>query len=266
MAAPVRSPMAPTAVAPPSMPRSGAFREVGTVRHASIHAQRYRLRGAGKVTGEVDVDEAVFDGIATITGPLIANQLDVRGTFEVGGDVTVSGGVVVRGTGRFLGSVRAGQLTTDGLVRVAKDVRVVGTLTAKGALEIGKDVAAALFLHDGRISLAGVLRAQEVEAVFESESSIREIEATQVSLRPRQILRLPVDVPILSPKALLRVGRIEAESVQIEGVDVDYVRAGSIALGRHCHVTRIDGTVVKKDPSSHIGYESRTPPPHGLSR
>ncbi len=257
----------PPAPAPtPSVPRSGAFRETGTVRHASIHAQRYRLKGTGKVTGEVDVDEAAFDGIVTITGPLNANRLDVRGTFEGGGDVGVSGAMALRGTGRFLGALRAGELSTDGLVRIAKGLQVVRTLSARGALEVGGDLESAFFGMEGRVAIAGVVRAKEVDGIFESESAIREIEAVKVSLRPRQLIRLPVEVPVLSPNALLKVDRIEAEAVQIEGVEVGYIRAESIVLGRHCHVTRLDGTLVKKDPTSHVGYESRTAPPRGLSR
>ncbi len=263
MAVPARPSTAPPA---PPPHRTGAFREVGTVRHANIHAQRYRLRGSGRITGEVDVDEAELDGIVSVSGRLTADRLEVKGTLEVGGDVTVRGTVRLRGTGRFLGGLTAGGLTTDGLVRISQGARVTGPLSAKGTLEIGGDAVATLFSSEGRVAIAGALRASEVDTVFESESTLGPVEAAIVSLRPRQLVPLPIEVPVLNPRAFLHVDRIEGERVDLEGVEVDYVKASQIVLGRHCHVTRIDGTIARKDPTSYVGYESRTPPPHGLSR
>jgi len=62
------------------------------------------------------------------------------------------------------------------------------------------------------------------------------------------------------------VDRIEAESVKLEGVKVAFVRAPQVILGRGCHVTEVDGTIVRRHPSSHVGPESRSLPPYGLRR
>lgn len=260
---------APSATAGPALParsaRQGAFREVGTVRHASIHAQRYRLAGTGKVLGMVDLDEGSFDGMLSVGGDLTADRIESDGSLEVDGEVAVRESLTARGTLKVGGRLSAGSLTFNGLGRVAKDVRVDTMLTYHGTLEANGDVSCGLFSPDGRFAILGSLTAKEVAGQFDGESHVDTIEASSVTLRPKAFVRLPVDIPPLRPKGTLTVARIEATSVDLEGVSVHYLKAATIALGRNCHVAQVEGRVVRRDRSSYVGFESRSPPPPGLS-
>ncbi|MGI0054335.1 MAG: hypothetical protein ACREB9_01995 [Thermoplasmata archaeon] len=256
----------PTPAPPPPAPRDGAFRDVGTVRHANIHAQRYRLQGTAKVTGEVDASELRVEGILSVGGTLTADRVDSRGTLEVARTVRVAESFRTRGTARLAAGLFARSATTDGQLEVTEGVEVAQIFSMRGAVEIGRDLTSGLFAPNGRFAIGGVLRAKEIAGKFDGNSRVDRIEAKTVSLAPRQLVRLPVDVPILRPTSTLQVDRIEAESVEIEGAEVHYLRADRIVLGRHCHVTRLEGTVVRIDRSSYVGYESRSAPPYGLTR
>ena len=60
--------------------------------------------------------------------------------------------------------------------------------------------------------------------------------------------------------------RIEAETVVLSGVNVGYLRANQIVLGRDSEVTRVDGAIVSCHPTSHVGPVSRSAAPYGLTR
>ena len=256
----------PSSAGSSPLPREGAYREEGVVRHARIHALRYRLKGTCKVLREVDVTEAILHGTCSVGGSLTADRLMAEGTVETEGDLAVAELLAARGTLRVGGTLTAGALDLEGLGLVAKDVSVSTGLSFRGTLETGGNVSAALFAPDGHFAVAGRLTAREVSGKFDGPSCVDQVHATTVTLRPKALVRLPVDVPPLRPKGSLTVTRIEAESVELEGVTVRYLQAPTIVLGRYCHVTRAEGTIVRCDRTSHVGYESRSPPPAGLSR
>jgi cytoskeletal protein CcmA (bactofilin family) len=231
-----------------------------------VHAQRYRLHGTGKILAEVDVEEGLFDGLLSIGGNLTADRIRSEGSLEVGGDVTIRDRFLSHGSLRVSGSLVAGSAELRGLSRVAKDVSVDTQLSHHGTLEVGGRLSVALFSPDGRFTIGGGLTAREIIGTFDGESRVGTIEAPRVTLRPKAWVRLPIDLPPLRPKGSLVVDRIEADSVNLEGVTVHYLKAPTIVLGRHCHVTQADGQVVRRDRSSHVGFESRSPPPPGMSR
>lgn len=250
----------------PAPPRSGAYREVGPVRHQSIHAQRYRLKGTGKILGEVDAEEVVLDGLVSVGASLHASRFTFGGTVDIGGDLTVEEGLEGKGSIVVGGAVRAGSATLGGITRARKDLEITWALSSHGPLEVGGDASAALFSIDGALSIGGTLRAREVLGQFDGESHAETVEATHVALRPKGFVRLPIDLAPLRPKGSLTIGRLEADRVELEGVTVHYLKARAVVLGRHCHVTRLEGKLLKRDRTSHVGYESRSPPPPGLSR
>jgi hypothetical protein len=102
-----------------------------------------------------------------------------------------------------------------------------------------------------------------VDATFREASELGPIEARSVRLRGT----LPnlVDKVFFHERKVV-VERIDAESVDLAGVEVALVRAPKIVLGRGCHVTTAEGTIVSQHPSSTVGPESKSPPPFGLRR
>ena len=121
------------------------------------------------------------------------------------------------------------------------------------------------FVGRGTLRAPGEFSADSVALEVERDSSIGTLLAGSVIVtRPSAP---PFKVPFFGKeRPRLKVLRIEASEVHLEGVDVEVLRADRIALGPDCHVARVIGEVMAVDPSSHVGPESRSPPPHGISR
>ena len=253
----------PTAPSPsPPPPREGIVTDRATVRHEALRARRWSVEGTVKVSREADVGDADVHGHVSIGGPLTAETFRARGTLDVEGGVVVHGVLAVRGTAHFAATVQAGDLDLDGSTRVRGAVTVERTLTSRGVLEAPSVVAGALSL-EGSATVPGEIRALQVEAVLPQTSSLGSVTARTVRLRGR--------VPNLLDKVFVRespthVDRIEADRVELEGVDVRFVRAKEIVLGREGHVTEVEGTVLRRHPSSSVGPEVKSPLPYGLRR
>jgi hypothetical protein len=124
-------------------------------------------------------------------------------------------------------------------------------------------VAAGSLDLTGAADVPGAITADRVTARFRSASSLGNLQARTVVLRVRP--PNPVEM-VRGTSIAVRVNRIEADTVELDGVDVQFVRAREVTLGRGAHVTEWEGHVVRRHASARIGPESRTPPPYGLSR
>ena len=255
--------MAPAPAAASPLPLTGQILDRGTTRRESVRTLTWATDGTAKVLGDVDVGQADLRGFVTIGGKLTADRVLARGELEVGGETVVRGTLEIRGQCRTFADVSARDAGFDGIVHVGGDLRVDRLLQSHGQLEVDASIRAGLFQSDGRFEVSGDIDAPRVDATLRGTSRVGTIRADEVRLK------LPARPPILRSiggSASLDIDRIEAKSVVIEGVTVQYVRADRIVVGRQCHVVRYDGTVVSCHPSSHLGPESRSPPPPGMSR
>jgi hypothetical protein len=215
-----------------------------------------------KITNDVDVGTADLAGTISIGGRLRADRIRSRGTLEVEGPVEVHGLLELRGNCHFARAVRAVDLRFEGSVRCAETLSVDRTLTALGSLH-APSVAAGVLTLEGSLDVPGEIRSLRVDAELRRSSELGTIRATEVRLRCRR--------PNLVDKVFFHdpefhVQRVEADRVELEGVDVAFVRAKEIALGRACHVTAYEGTIVRRHPTSSVGPVSKSPPPYGLRR
>jgi cytoskeletal protein CcmA (bactofilin family) len=259
-------PAAPAAPAPPP-PRSGPIRDRGSVRRDSVHATNWSSTGIAKVLGDVDVGSGEVAGLVSVGGKLRADAFHAEGTFEVVGAVEVRDGLAVEGTAQFRAPVHAGELTTDGTLRSAAEVRVDRILSAVGLVEAPSARVGAMRLH-GSATVPGPLEAQAlVLAEFRGDSRIGTIRAAKAVLHGPSAGLVPTLMrSVLGGEAAVHVDRVEADSVELAAVDVGFVHAREIVLGAGAHVTTVEGTIVRRHPSARVGFESRSPPPHGLSR
>jgi cytoskeletal protein CcmA (bactofilin family) len=255
---------APTVPAPvrAAAPRAATVRDRGLARHESLRADRWTANGTVKVSGGVEVGTATVTGTVSVGGGISAGAFRMRGTFEVDGPVVVRDLLFARGNLHCESTVRAGDLTLEGTGRFAGTVTVERAGTVRGTL-IAPSVSAGLLELTGSATVPGAVRAAGVSADFRHRSSLGAVTARRVRLYGR--------VPNLVDKVFfqfepVRVDRIEADSVELAGVDVGFVRAKEIVLGRGAHVTALEGTVVRRHPSSSVGPESKSPPPYGLRR
>jgi cytoskeletal protein CcmA (bactofilin family) len=261
VAAPPRPPSAP-APPPPKPPRSGDLRDEGVARHDSVHAVRWTTHGAVKVLGEVDVGEARLAGPTSVAGAISADSLRVDGALDAAAGLTVTGPLVADGSLRVRGPVSAGEAELRGLAHLQSDLKVERGLTVHGALH-ATGVRAGSVVLDGAAEVPGEVEAGPVDLRFREDSRVGTIRASSVRLA----LRPPNPVEMVLGRGLRAVVlHVEAESVEVDGVDVRFVRSPSIVLGRNAHVTEFEGKIVRRHASARVGPESRSPPPYGLSR
>ena len=254
---------APAAAASaPSAERVATLVDRGSVVHGSIVAGRWATQGIAKVLKDVDVVRAELDGLVSVGGRFTAETLRYRGTLGVGGAIDVRGTIEGRGTLTVGGALDATDLMLRGPVRLEGPLRVVRHAAIAGALRTPSLLAGAFEL-DGSASVPGEIHAGFVRADFADASELGSIVAPTVRLHGRR--------PNLLDKVFFRsvsvhVDRIEADSVDLEAVDVDFVRAKTVVLGADAHVTRLEATDVRRHPKSRVGPESVTPAPYGLRR
>ncbi|HEV2519732.1 MAG TPA: polymer-forming cytoskeletal protein [Thermoplasmata archaeon] len=268
------SPSAPPSVAPsaergptdPAGPRPPWIRDDGASLRAQVIADRWSVRGAAKVTGNVEVDTVEIDGALSIGGTLRARRLTVHGAFEVLGMAQVAERVELRGPARFSQGFHAGDLDVEGALAVQGPLEVGGLAQIAGDATLAGDVHCGRLVGSGGLTVPGRLTADRIAFDLHRDSSIGTLLAGSV-LFTRPAAKLPFRLPFIGQeRPILTALRIEAMEVQLEGVTAELVRAERISLGPGCHVARVIGPVVAVDPSSHVGPESRSPPPHGISR
>lgn len=254
---------APTVSPPPAAhPRLGELHDSGTVRKESVDADRWVATGLVKVTGDVHVGEGRFDGTISLGGQLSATAVRYRGTLDVGGALNASGSLVGAGSLRAGSTVHAASADLKGTARVTGALSVDRDLRVRGHLSAPSLTVGTLDL-EGEARLEGDLVGLSVRAHLTDNSAFGTVRAKSVVLRGK--------VPNLVEKVLGRrvtvtVERVECDEAVFEGVDVDFVRAARITLGRYAHVTEYVGTIVERHPTSRVGFESKSPPPYGLRR
>jgi cytoskeletal protein CcmA (bactofilin family) len=242
--------------------RGRSVEQRGTVRHDSIDAERWIVRGAAKVLRDAIVGPAHLDGNVSVGGSLRADRLEGAMQLEVAGNVTVRDAIALRGELRVGGTLSAAEATVRGTLRVLGAVTVDRRLEVIGGTRI-LSARCAEFRAHGVVEIPEPVRAGAVVLHLADGSRLGGIEARSV--------RIESPVPNLfdtlrGRRSLVRVDRIEAETVDIAGIEVEFVHARDVVLGPGCHATTVEGTIVRRHPTSRLGPESRSPAPYGLRR
>lgn len=269
--APPSPPTAPGATPQPPLPVAGdrpaRLDDHGSVVRESVRAAIWNAAGVAKVTGPVEVDVADLHGTVSVGGTVTAIDLTLHGELDVVGAVRVAHRFSSSGESRLQGGLGAERIDGSGSL----DVR--GPLTATGALAFDGSVRAPELNAPsvgvaGRLDVPGTVTVERLELEIGADCALGRLLAASVRVRRhRPMLPIPSWVPFLShPPPSLRVLRIEATEVDLEGVEVEFLRAERIRLGPGCHVAHYEGTIVHADPQAHVGPESRTPAPYGLTR
>jgi hypothetical protein len=259
---PKTTPAAPAAPSPRPRPRVRELHDSGTIRKESVDADRWVATGLIKVTGDANLGEGKLDGTVSLGGRLSATRVQYRGVFDVDAAVEASESLSGVGSLRVGSTVHTATADLKGTVRVSGALTVDRALTVHGSLVAPSATVGELSL-EGDARIPGDLVALRVDAYLKENSSFARVRARSVTLRAKP--------PNLVEKVFFRrvsvsVARIEADEVELEAVEAKFVRAPKITLGREAHVTEYEGTIVKRHPSSRVGFESKSPPPYGLRR
>jgi len=254
----------PTAAAAstPPIPRTGKLVDRGVVRRDSVRAEVWDLVGRAKVLGDADVGRVATEGTVVVGGGVSADTVSARGTLDVAGPVEVRSSLECDGTFRGGAAVHASDADLHGTSRILGEIRVDRVLRVRGSFSAPSVKAGELTLR-GEAHVPGRVTAERVSAVLDGDSAFGTVEALSVHLEGRT--SSPVQ-RLLGHRTTVVVDRVEADTVELEAVEVGFVRGTAISLGRDCHVGAVEGKVVRCHPTSHVGPESRTPPPPGLSR
>ncbi len=248
---------------------TGSVRSTGAARWSSVRAVQWTARGTTKVTGAVEVAVADLRGVVTVGGPLALRKGEVVGSLRVDRDVRVYGSLAVRGSLSVGGAVAGVELRVAGSADVKGPTELSGLCDVRGGFRTEGNVRADVFAFEGRVSIRGRLAARSVVGAIGDRSTVTEIVAPQVELRAaRARLPLPFPIPFLPPPPWrdLEVERIEATEARLSDVRVQFLRAERIWLGPNSHVQSYEGTIVERHKTAHVGPESETPPPYGLTR
>jgi len=269
MSAAAAPPSAPPASPPPVPlpPRTGTLRDSGSVRRDSVRAARWSSSGIAKVQGDVDVESGSAAGFVSVGGKLTAGTFGSRGTLEVVGPTDVRDGLTLDGTVHFQGPVHAGTLGARGTLECTAEVRVDRAFTLIGTLE-APSLRVGLLELTGTVAVPGEVEAlASVRARFRGDSVIGSLRARSAVLQGPSVALIPSLLrAVFGGSVTVHVDRVEADSVELSAVDVEFIRSPKIVLGPGAHLTAFEGTIVRQHPSSRVGPESRSRPPYGLTR
>jgi hypothetical protein len=267
MATEVSAPQAPLSSPRPAAPLSGTTRLVGTYRLPGVRVQEWTVRGSAKVVGSVEVDTAVLRGTTTIGGTLTARRLEASGVHRIEGELRVTEELRTRGTLRAGGGLTAGTARFVGRATVGRSLAVPETLEWTGALEVGQDVDAGSVLFRGSVVVPGRMHARSISGEVDRLSHVGTLSADWIELRGRKGFP-PFPIFLLPPPPWreLVVQRIEATEVHLSCVRVHHLKADRIWLGPNAHVQYVEGTILERHKDAHVGPESESSPPPGLSR
>jgi len=247
---------------PATPPPTSSVEVRGIGRHDAIRADRWTVRGTSKVARDVAAREVDLDGTVTVGGALRSDGGSFEGVLEVTGPIDIAGALHGRGDLRSGGAVHAGELELRGRLLAPVGVTVDRRLCATGWVRAGS-IAGGTVELEGMVQVPGSIRGASVELRLHTGSRVGAVEGG--SARVSAPTATLVD-RVFGRHPSAHVERIEANSVELEGVDVAFVRAKEVTLGRGSHVTTLEGTVVRRHPTSRLGPESRSPPPYGLRR
>jgi len=248
-------------------PLTGNLHLSGTSRVDSVRVQDWTASGFTKVSGSVEVATGRVTGSLTVGGRLTASAISFSGSHRLDGDVQVGGPLRSDGTLRVAGLLSAGSAELAGSVVVGKSLQVAEDLRWSGMLEAGQDARAHRVFFRGRLAIPGTLAARSIVGEVDTLSTAGSIQADWVEIRRKKsIFDLPLFILPPRPWHELEVQRIEAAEVHLAGVRVRRLKADRIWLGPHTHAEYVEGTIVAQHKEAHVGPESESPPPPGLSR
>src|SRR5579871_4898795 len=247
---------AATPVPKPAVPAplSGDLQDTGSVRTRS-----WNVRGGAKVLGDVEVETAILQGIVSIRGTVRAQSFRVDGTLDTSSTVQVAGPLEVHGTAASHGSVQAGSWELNGSGKVGGELTVTAAAHWKGHLEVAGGLTAGSVEFEGTLAASGDLVAPTIVGRLKGASHVANIRASRLTLTRPGLL------PPMQTGALTAV-RIDGQTVHLEGVEAELVKAEHVTLGPGCHIAAVEGRLDAVHPSSHVGPESRSRRPYGLSR
>ncbi|MCI4366601.1 MAG: hypothetical protein L3K08_02495 [Thermoplasmata archaeon] len=217
------------------------------------------LNGRAKVTGPVELDAITVRGDLAIAGSAKVDRWDTDGHVSVEGAASGGGAWRCAGEHRFGAALTVESLDARGRLDVAGALTTTGAISVVGSIDVVGDVKGASVTWSGAAAISGEVRAGSIAITTIGPSKVGALRANSIRIAHK-------GGRFAANPAALEVLEIEGKEVHLAGVIAQHVKADRISVGPGCRLSQVDGTVVSRDPSSHIGPQSKTPRPYGLSR
>jgi len=227
--------------------------------------EKVMVKGLAKSESDLTVGQMTCSGAVEIGGHLKVKSLKSDGTLKVdegleAEQVNSSGALNVRGTFQGQAVNFAGSLESDFIKG--------GSQNFSGSLKVKNSVTVKNFAADGALNIGGILTADQVAVRLGGDSSIYEIDAKTIEIRP-----LPFPPPnFLTPKESssssgdstrygppgtsisvdktyipkdwrrppkMTVESMEGDSIYIENVNAQTVDGRRVVIGPGCYITNI---------------------------
>ena len=211
-----------------------------------------------RVTDRAEADEARLDGVVSIGGPLRVRSGEVRGVIDVFGKLEATESFRVNGTARFHAPASASRFYPNGRTEVMGGLDSPATAEGRGILVVRGPWRCGALRFDGTLQVEGSVIATSVDVTLHGKSSVETLQAGKVLIRQRRRFAR-------REQATLRVSRMEATEVFLEGVSAEHLRADRVTLGPDCHIAHLTGMVVSRHRTAHVGPEAIAPRPYGLT-
>lgn len=209
---------------------SGALKSSGSIDCMSLHSS-----GATKIAGDlICAGEVSGSGAIKINGRLQTGSLRSSGSVHAGEELICDGEARISGSLGCAGDVRAdclrcyGSTTSAGVVR-AREVHVSGKLEAGG-------VEAELFYSTGKLSVRGLLNAENVDIRLGGRCEVSDIGGSHITACKERVVGFSFSRPELCVKT------IEGDTIELEYTKAEVVRGRYVRIGAGCEIGRVEYT------------------------
>jgi cytoskeletal protein CcmA (bactofilin family) len=179
-----------------------------------------RIDGVGKINGDIDCGNLVFNGSGEIRGSVRAEVLEVRGSAVI------------------LQDVRSERAAVQGKIRI-KGGLCTEEIDIQGQLSVGGDCQAESITGQGVIAVGGLLNAESIEMTLYGHSRVKEIGGGTIRITNGRA-GFGLLHKFLPPFTRLTADTIEGDEVYLESTRAKVVRGREVTIGPGCEIERIE--------------------------
>lgn len=193
---------------------------------ADIKAKNISIAGIANGTGAIYAKDILINGTYKQSGMIEANKLMVNGMSNIDGPCNIKS-IIVAGRTKFNKSV------------IFNDVVINGSLIVKGDFEGNK------FISNGKISIDGLLSADDIEFRLNFASNVKEIGGEKIVVKKdcNVVFKSKNSVGSIITKFIkdirLQVQIIEGDNITLEFTTAKKVCGNNIIIGEGCIIDEV---------------------------
>ncbi len=212
--------------------------------------KKVTISGSGKVSGDISCESFKSSGAAKVHGSVKCGSFGTSGAVKVDGGVECCGEVRISGAAKIGEAMSAEELHSSGALVVGGNL-VSGVIHSSGELNIGGDVSAEEAHMSGKTKISGLLNAEKVRISFDEANGcqIGQIGGGRIEI---EYTGRAIGFFKRLSGGCGHVTSIEADSVEIENISAETVRAIDLTIGDGCVIDTVEysGTLTVSEHAS----------------